>query len=241
MATVNANTFGSRWVLSSRESNNVTSLSRRTFFKVDLTHLSITFRKMLARRKPRCGFCLKEFSKSKDVQLHIANTPKCRAARAAQNREIKRRSASPVVDRCNSPNPPELDPMMVDNANEFAGPDELDYIPRERLGAIDDLASNRSQSVEVEDEDAPGRYAEDYNPENVAHILRKSLSDFETLKDDQNKAGLAEKPWAPFEDEGEWELARFLIKEVSQTATNKYLKLPIVSGGSRSEMTIKLT
>jgi hypothetical protein len=126
---------------------------------------------MLAHRKPRCGFCLKEFSKLKDVQLHIANTPKCRAARAAQNREIKRQSASPVVDRRDSPNPPELDPMMVDNANGFAGPDELDYIPRERLGAIDDLASNWSQSVDVEDEDAPGRYVEDYNPENVAHIL----------------------------------------------------------------------
>jgi hypothetical protein len=132
--------------------------------------------------------------------------------------------------------------MMVDNADGFAGPDEPDYIPRERQGAVDDQASNRSQSVEeVEDEDAPGRYAKDYNPDNVAHILRKSQSDFETLKDDQNKAGLAEKPWAPFEDEGEWELAQFLIKEVSQTAANKYLKLPIVSGGSRSEMVINLT
>lgn len=140
---------------------------------------------MLTRRKPRCGFCLKKISKFKDVQLHIANTPKCCAARAAQNREIKCRSASLVVDRYNSPNPPELDPMMVDNVNGFAGPDELDYILRERLGAIDDLASNRSQSVEeVEDKDAPGWYAEDYNSENVAHILRKSLSDFETLKDD---------------------------------------------------------
>ncbi|KAH9974860.1 hypothetical protein BJV74DRAFT_879658 [Russula compacta] len=31
----------------------------------------------------------------------------------------------------------------------------------------------------------------------------------------------------PFEDEEEWELARWLIKEVSQTATDKFLKLPI--------------
>ena len=221
------------------ESNTVTSLSRPTFFKVNLTYLSITLQRMPARRKSRCGFCLKEFSKSKDVQLHIANTPKCHAARAARNREIRHRSASPVVDRYNYPNPPELDLMMVDNADGFAGPDEPDYNPRERLGAVEDLASNRSESVEeVEDEDTPGRYAEDYNPENVAHILRKSQSDFETLKDDQNKAGLAEKPWAPFEDEGEWELAQFLIKEVSQTAANKYLKLPIVSGGSRNEMAI---
>jgi hypothetical protein len=172
MATVNANTFGSRWVLSSRKSNSVTSLSRPTFFKVNLAHLSIHFRKMLACRKPRCGFCLKEFSKSKDVQLHIANTPKCRTARATQNREINRRRASPVVDRYNNPNPPEPGPIMVDNADGFTGPNEPDYIPREQQGAVDDRASNRSQSVEeVEDEDVPGRYAEDYNPDNVAHIL----------------------------------------------------------------------
>ncbi|KAN0103980.1 hypothetical protein V8E52_011444, partial [Russula decolorans] len=173
---------------------------------------------MLACRKPRCGFCLKEFSKSKDVQLHIANTLKCRTARATQNREINRRRASPVVDRYNNPNPPEPGSMMVDNADGFTGPNEPDYIPRERQGAVDDRASNQSQSVEeVEDEDVPGRYAEDYNPDN----------------DDQNKAGLAEKPWAPFEDEGEWELAQFLIKEVSQTAANKYLKLPITKKRTR--------
>jgi len=182
---------------------------------------------MLAFRKPRCSFCLKEFSKPKNVQLHIANTPKCRAARAAQNREINRRSVSPFVDRNNNPNPLDLYPMMVDNAN--AEHDETDYISRERLGANNDMAPNQAQSEEVEDQDARGRYAEDYNPENVAHILRKSQSAFETLKEDQNNAGLAEKPWAPFEDKDEWELAQFLIKEVSQTAANKYLKLPIVS------------
>lgn len=198
-------------------------------FEVNQTYLSVP--KMLARRKPRCAFCLKEFSKSKHVQLHIANTPNCRAARAAQNREIKRRGASPFVDRYNSPNPPDLDPMMVDNADGFAGHDEIDYIPGERLRVNGDIAPNPPQPVEeANDEDATGRYAEDYNPENVACILRKSQSAFETLKEDQNNAGLAEKPWAPFEDEGEWELAQFLIKEVSQTAANKYLKLPIVSG-----------
>jgi hypothetical protein len=121
--------------------------------------------------------------------------------------------------------------MMVDNADAFAEHDENDYIPRERLGANDDMAPNRSQSKEVEDEGAPGRYAEDYNSENVAHILQKSQSAFEALKEDQNNAGFAEKPWTPFEDQDEWELAQFLIKEVTQTATNKYLKLPIVSRG----------
>jgi hypothetical protein len=37
------------------------------------------------------------------------------------------------------------------------------------------------------------------------------------------------KPWAPFKDMEEWERAQFLIKELTQTAVDKYLKLPIVS------------
>jgi hypothetical protein len=183
---------------------------------------------MLARRKPRCSFCLKELSKAKDVQLHITNTQKCRAARTAQNRVIQRRSATPFLERVNDPNPPDLEPMMVDPADGIVGRDDADYIPRERLEADDDMAPYQPQ-LEEEVEDAPGRYAEDYNQEHVAHVLRKSQSAFETLKEDQKNAGLAEKPWAPFEDEGEWELARFLVKEVSQTAANKYLKLAIVS------------
>jgi hypothetical protein len=40
---------------------------------------------------------------------------------------------------------------------------------------------------------------------------------------------LGEEPWAPFKTKGDWELAVFLIRELYQTATDKYLKLPIVS------------
>ena len=36
-------------------------------------------------------------------------------------------------------------------------------------------------------------------------------------------------PWAPFKDKEEWELAQWLITNVGQNATDKYLKLPIVS------------
>jgi hypothetical protein len=138
------------------------------------------------------------------------------------------RSASPLTDGSSDANPPGPVPMMVDNMG-FVGHD--DYIPNERRMTNGDKTQNQSQSVEVEDGDTPGRYAEDYDPADVARILRKSQSAFEMTKEGQNNAGLEEEPWAPFDDEDEWKLAEFLIKEVSQTATNKYLKLPIVSGG----------
>lgn len=62
--------------------------------------------------------------------------------------------------------------MVVDNVNGLADYDETNYIPRGQLRENDDMASNQSQSVkEVKVENAPGWYAKDYNPENVAHIL----------------------------------------------------------------------
>jgi len=111
----------------------------------------------------------------------------------------------------------------------FAG---HDYISSERVVTNDARTRNQSQPVEsedVEDEDAPGRYAEEYNPMDVAHILQKLQTPFNTLKDDQHNVGLGEQPWAPFKDEEEWELAQFLIEDVSQRAAKKYLKLSIVS------------
>lgn len=187
---------------------------------------------MLEGRTHRCGFCLKEFGRARHVQLHIANTPKCRTAR---DRAINRRSAPPSVDTGPSdPNPLDLD-HMEDNMDEFIGHDDVDYFPSERL-VVNDEAFNeaaktnkrdRSQSRHTAPQTASERYAEDYNTADVAHILRKTQTAFEILKESQN--GLGEKPWAPFKDKDEWELAQFLITEVSQTATDKYLKLPIVS------------
>jgi hypothetical protein len=189
---------------------------------------------MPAHRKPRCGFCLKELSNAKYVQLHIINTPKCRKAR---DRELNRRSPPSSVDTASDSNSPD-EPMVVDNPDGFADHTEADsdYNPNDQSAANDDMISNQLQSGE-EDEggDRPGRYAEEYNLADVAHILRKSRTDFEALKQEQIYAGLGKKPWAPFEDEDEWQLARFLIKEVSQTATNKYLKLSIVRKGSCRE------
>ena len=57
--------------------------------------------------------------------------------------------------------------------------------------------------------------------------LQPAQSYFETVQEEQKKTG--DNPWAPFTDEEEWELAHWLITNVGQNATDKYLKLPIVN------------
>jgi hypothetical protein len=176
-------------------------------------------------RKHRCSFCLKAFLKAKHVQLHIGNTPKCHTDR---DREMNSRSISPLVDTGSSnPNPPDLDPMVADNMDGFAGHDETNYVPSGRVGQLDNDTNEgmQSQSRHTTAANAPDRFAEDY-PADVAHILRKSKTTFQILKEKQNRLG--EEPWAPFKDNDEWELAQFLVTEVSQTAANKFFKLPIV-------------
>jgi hypothetical protein len=116
--------------------------------------------------------------------------------------------------------------------------EEADYISSDRwedTGAglndtnVDELPNRRTSVEEVEDEEVPGRYGRDYEPNEAAHPLGGGQTAFERLREEQTEAGLGSKPWAPFEDEEEWDLAQFLIKEVSQTAADQFLKLSIVS------------
>ncbi|KAH9980681.1 hypothetical protein BJV77DRAFT_955350 [Russula vinacea] len=57
------------------------------------------------------------------------------------------------------------------------------------------------------------------------HIFFENPNYISDLEGETNTSG--EEPWAPFKDKDEWELAQFLVTEVSQTVTNKFLKLPI--------------
>jgi hypothetical protein len=118
--------------------------------------------------------------------------------------------------------------------------EEADYVSSDRWEDteaglndtnVDELPNRRTSVEEVEDdsEEVPGRYGRDYEPDEAAHPLGGGQTAFERLREEQTEAGLGSKPWAPFEDEEEWDLAQFLIKEVSQTAADQFLKLSIVS------------
>jgi hypothetical protein len=81
---------------------------------------------------------------------------------------------------------------------------------------------------EVEDEEAGGicRYVEDYG-QSAGHIYGEGQSQFAKWREAQKKAG--HTPWSPYTDLEEWDLSQWLILNVGQNATDKYLKLPIVS------------
>jgi hypothetical protein len=128
---------------------------------------------------------------------------------------------SPLASNPN-PSPSNLDQDDImdndDDTNEVAGCDETD---RRMMGIV----NNESQTLQSHRDTVEARYAENYNT--AARVLQKAPTTFQALKEDQNRLG--KEPWAPFKSKNDWELAAFLIKDVSQTATDKFLKLPIVS------------
>jgi hypothetical protein len=78
---------------------------------------------MPPKRRPRCGYCLKEFFKAKDIQLHITNTPRCRAAR---NRPRCHPIREPSPEEKSSQNAVSTHP---DGMNTDAQHQEADYVP----------------------------------------------------------------------------------------------------------------
>jgi len=83
--------------------------------------------------------------------------------------------------------------------------------------------------VEIEDIDAPRkRWRESCPDEREAGAGHgRGKTPFEHIRDDQILKGA--EVLGPFKDDAEWELAKWLIKNVGHTAADTFLKLPIVS------------
>jgi hypothetical protein len=132
--------------------------------------------------------------------------------------------------------------MNIDNDTSMAQdeyyemPDDIDYVPPPRQGqpseaeGVEAGAAHQSQRAsmeEVEDEEAPRRFAKVF-PHRVADVLGVGKTDFEQIREGQVEMGLEANPWTPFKDEEEWNLAEWLTRHVTKTATDQFLKLPIV-------------
>jgi hypothetical protein len=170
----------------------------------------------------------------KGLRSHMAQRQNCRDAmrRVAQKREpMQRTTDEPAVpdqpgedyemgddyipDALDPPQP-EFDPPQV--SSSAASPRASDA----------DVPDRRARVEEVEDEEDGGirRWVEDY-PRPAGTPKASAQTYFEKLLAEQRAKG--EDPWAPFADEEEWGLAQWLMLNVGQNATDKFLKLPIVS------------
>ncbi|KAJ7477773.1 hypothetical protein B0H11DRAFT_2424818 [Mycena galericulata] len=166
----------------------------------------------------KCRFCGKKVGSSKGLSSHTAQRPACRKKldeiQAGHWQENHAQRASPT------PPPPPHDELAAEGPNEYPEMD-LDPPAGDRDAAMPEparpsrsrppAASPRGVTIEeVEDEDAPGatRWFENY-PLPAGCILERIdpvETVFEAIRQKQKQEGQA--PWAPFDSEEDWDLAR---------------------------------
>ncbi|KAG2108879.1 hypothetical protein DEU56DRAFT_920424 [Suillus clintonianus] len=94
--------------------------------------------------------------------------------------------------------------------------------------------SQRARVEEVPDEPGPvsndTRWIESYAAHHGAGAPCGEVDEVTPTKFDQIRQQLEADgaPWGPFDNEEEWELAKWLIQNVGQNQTDKFLKLPII-------------
>ncbi|KAJ6540406.1 hypothetical protein B0H19DRAFT_1313055 [Mycena capillaripes] len=120
----------------------------------------------------------------------------------------------------------------MDIGDDFVAPARVDSPSPERL---DPTQSRRATVEEVMDDDDPQnlkRFVDSFpgidgeEGESEAGIpLRRAHTLFEQMREHQEREG--DSQFSPFVGSDEWELASWLSKNVSQTATDEYLELPI--------------
>ena len=184
--------------------------------------------------KYRCNFCGKGLPTKVGLKVHIRlSKGGCREAMERQiNRSLspadlddamripQRRQTSPTSTDENA----DLGNELYNNFPPFVPSPRHDESP-ELEATGNDYQYKRATGDEAEDEETYMRYAREFPT--PAEELRDAKTIFEEIFEDQK--GKNESPWAPFIDKDEWELARWLAKNVNQRATEEFLKMTGVS------------
>jgi hypothetical protein len=123
-----------------------------------------------------------------------------------------------------------LDEVLQGVEHDLANTEETqpDIItPPETRPAQPQPSTSRATASEEDTEDKDEEYVEEF-PGNfgAGAIWGEEVPFFETLRREQEESGTSE--WGPFEDQDEWELAEWLIRNIGQKQTDAFLNLNIV-------------
>ncbi|KAJ7889434.1 hypothetical protein B0H13DRAFT_2341561 [Mycena leptocephala] len=182
-----------------------------------------------------CAFCQLDFSSRSLVRRHQLQSPACKkkletslGARLSKLTSRRRRQTNEV------PQSPELP-----SADDLAA--ILDEIPLESGLASQSQQDSEIPASEDPDQDAsiptqlpqerPGSRPQWYRTPDeklgAGATYGPSKTAFEIIRDEELlKGGTV---LGPFRDDDEWQLAKWLIKHVGHTATEEFLKLPIIN------------
>jgi len=192
---------------------------------------------------PYCTFCGKLYTTAPGLERHIVHTPECKKASCDKFGQYANSIWDDIPANLNHaerqpPNIPDFPDFHLEEdiqkAEEMLYDEEINLPPQPPLPPQDEPQHRDGRHPMVEDitdnedVDDGGRYVENFPEECLAGATWGRCKPlFESLDDERLRDGRSR--WAPFDDEDEWQLAEWLIRNVGQRQTDTFLKLPIVS------------
>ena len=181
-----------------------------------------------------CPYCSKPLPSQNAVRLHISSTLPCNKAWKKQFSQENTKLSQPLplktpvvnfpLSPLNRPNSPGDDKMET-IADNFHLPGST-ITPTESIAEDHTRPSLPANDHDVEEEVQGLCFSLPY-PCSIANPIGFRKTRFEEQRDHDFMNG--KQPWQLFSSQDECELVKWLINNVNQKATEKYLKLPIVS------------
>lgn len=202
--------------------NSLVMGARRIFILIVILLFSLS----AMARSYRCAFCGKSPPTLQGLSSHLSQKASCRIA--MRERLARKTQPEEMEEGASSNSPPTIDDEPEDEMDmviDYEPPIDDQASPMASTPPLDRRARVDDVDEDEDDDDGCKRWIEDF-PKPAGVPIRRAKSYFETVRDDQKKHG--EEPWAPFQDMEEWELGQFLMLNLGQNATDKFLKLPIV-------------
>ncbi|KAJ8495203.1 hypothetical protein ONZ45_g12952 [Pleurotus djamor] len=182
---------------------------------------------------PVCEYCLRnDFPDMSAIHRHQAQAKPCKMKRDEAYRLVIRRASEAYSnpEQANIPQTTRYSNFPNDLGVEVAQPsDFIEHLEGDTIETFEEAPVPPPSMEEVSDDnEEAGCYIRDYPAHRQAGAtFGEGLTSFQAIRDDQILQGGA--VYGPFENDDDWELAKWLIKNVGHNQAEEFLKLPIIS------------
>lgn len=176
-----------------------------------------------------CKYCHRRQPTETALNRHIAHSTVCFQAWRDDLLKLSSGNVGSMTRRAAT-----MDGLMPLESSDNSNVDVDLLIPDNRLPARKKMRESSyrpfdetDEAEDVNDAHSQSRYRIGYSVGYPIEILGQGMTKFRRWQEEQSLNGTNE--WTPFQNQKEWELAKWLIKNVGQKSMDEFLKLPIVS------------
>ena len=177
-----------------------------------------------------CGFCGKgPFPASSALNKHIRHSTNCNKAACQKwgTYATKIWDGPPGVSKAVQQPPPSPPILEQDELHDMP-----DITLEEDLHGLEDLTNTQPHTITglVPERLESAYYIQEFPPNlGAGAVWGEEVPFFEKLWQEPEQVQNGSSRWGPFDDQNEWELAQWLIRNIGHNQTNSFLNLNIVT------------